>query len=67
MMSDHSRSSYESSVLNGLPPKRSPFDVLFWFDKMESESTHRLVNPEVTQDPSSPPTTNGLDIEVEFR
>jgi len=41
---------------------RSPFEALYWFDSMDSESSHRLVDESIPL--SSTDRGNGIDIEV---
>lgn len=70
-MSDHSVVSMGSlettSVLSSQQPRRSIFDIYYWFDRtLDSESSHDLLVPNSdirSNDRSSGDTNQGLDIE----
>jgi len=68
-MSTHSSAgSLETSMHNNSLeiPRRSPFDVLYWFDSLDTESTHLLVsnNTQDSRRENSSTALTGLDIEA---
>ena len=66
MNSNHSLGSLETASIHSAQyPKRSFFDVLSWFDHLDSESSHLLFQGDSSSDGGRSEQQSTLDIEVD--